>query len=106
MVFANPGSAKSLNAAASTSANWITGRQNFPTSPNAISCSGRSPNRTQPPSLIGSLVVSRRVRRAGAAGGCSRVQPLPDEIGQEPHGSEQRHERALPPDLNQIRVHK
>jgi hypothetical protein len=34
------------------------------------------------------------------------VQPLPDETGQDPHGSKQRYQRALPPDLDQIRVHK
>src|ERR1035437_5529405 len=34
------------------------------------------------------------------------VQPLPDQLGQDPRRSEQRHQRALSPDLDQIRVHK
>jgi hypothetical protein len=43
-----PGTAKSLNALASTSADSITGRQTFPTNPSAISAGGRSSNSTQP----------------------------------------------------------
>lgn len=49
-------------------ANSITGRQNFPTKLSAISCPGRSPSRTQPPSDIGidgrSRTASTRVPRS------------------------------------------
>ena len=57
----------------------MTGRQNLPTSPRAISSSGLSPRRTQPPWSMGRSTRSRNRRLFGAAGGvspCSRCAAM------------------------------
>jgi hypothetical protein len=72
MVLANPGFAKSRKSPADTAANSILGRQNFPTSPSAISSRGRSPSGTHPPLSSGMQAMSLNRMRLGAGGAWPR----------------------------------